>query len=540
MLLKNSHLSKRIKKGLRVFIAASLAVTGAVSAESAKVAFIGDQGIGENARAVLQLVAGEGAELLMIQGDLGYGRNAAAQWEANLNDMLGSNFPVLVVVGNHENYEWPAYKSLTKQRIDRAGGLSCQGDVGVKATCQFENLDIVQVAPGVSEVEGVSADDNYADFIRSSFSNTSDRWRICSWHKNQKRLQTGSKSDATGWDVYDACLDAGAMIAVAHEHAYSRSYLLSDFKNQTIVHKNNDMTLQSGQSFMFVSGLGGREARDQKRGGDWWASIYTASQGATSGALFCEFENAKAECYFKAIDGSVPDQFVVRRGEMTSASVTPSTAPQRAGYVFSRTDKEEYRWIDRNEDGGLGNIWIDRACAEKLGGPSVTGDWGDLDDIAPEMDSIASPCENDATASLGEGYVFSRSDTEEYRWIDRNNNGVMGSVWIDQTCAMNLGGVVASGDWGVLIDLAPEMDSIDSPCLEAEQALEPTASSGYVFSRTDIEEFRWIGQDDAGRTGNIWIDSDCAERLGGASIAGEWKDLNDLAPRFDAIPNPCD
>lgn len=279
-----------------------------------KVAFVGDQGVGEHAQAVLSLIATEGTDLLLIQGDLGYGENSAATWEANLSNALGADFPVLTVVGNHENFEWPSYQSLIQSRVDRASGLSCTGETGVKALCRFENIEIVQVSPGISEVQGVKPDDYYAEFIASSFSDSTAPWRICSWHKNQSKLQTGSKSDATGWDVYDACLNAGAMVALAHEHAYSRTYLLSDFRNQTVVHKNNEMTLESGRSFAFVSGLGGREVREQSQGGDWWASIYTATQGAAHGALFCTFDEVTANCYFKAIDGAVPDQFSLRSG----------------------------------------------------------------------------------------------------------------------------------------------------------------------------------------------------------------------------------
>ena len=469
---------------------------------------------------MLRLVASEGADLLMIQGDLGYGVSAAAQWERNINDALGPNFPVLVVVGNHENYEWPIYKSLTDQRMSRAGGLSCSGNTGVKATCQFGNVDIVQVSSGIHEVDGVLADDGYADFIRSSFEQQTNRWRICSWHKNQNALQTGSKGDSTGWDIYDACLEAGAMVTVAHEHAYSRSYLLSDFENQTIVNRESDMTLQAGQSFVVVSGLGGREVRPQRRGGDWWASIYTATQGATHGALFCEFEDTVAQCYFKAVDGSIPDQFTLRRGAQ------PLTG--RAGYVFARNDTDEFRWIDRTEQGGLGNVWIDRACAERLGGPSEYGDWSDLNDLAPAMDSISNPCDLVPEES---GYVFSRSDKDEYRWIDRNAAGEMGSVWIDQACAILMGDASATGDWDDLMGRAPALDSIPNPCLTSTAASDTT---GYVYTRTDVEEFRWVVGD-----GNIWISQECATSLGGASASGDWSDLNDIAPRFDAIASPC-
>lgn len=546
--LKKSNFFSRVAFGRVLLIFVMCMFSALASAQTVKIAFTGDQGVGDDARSVLQLIAEEGADLLMIQGDLGYDVTAASQWETNLNDRFGPDFPVLVVAGNHENFEWPLYQSLTKRRIERSGKVSCNGDFGVKAVCQFENIDIVQVSPGIYEVDGVEGDDDYADFIRSSFSGTSDRWRICSWHKNQNALQTGSKGDSTGWDVYSACLDAGAMVAVAHEHAYSRSYLLSDFENQTVVHRNDDMTLQSGQSFVFVSGLGGREVRSQERGGDWWASIYTASQGATHGALFCEFDSDVAECYFKAVDGSVPDRFTVRRGIQTPANLpaTQSDFALEGGFVFSRTDTEEYRWVDETESGGLGNIWIERTCADQLGGASVFGDWGDLNDIAPAMDSIASPCESTNVATSAstfvQGYVFSRSDKDEYRWIDRNAAGEIGSVWIEESCAVRLGGSTASGDWSHLLELAPAFDSITSPCVDLDKtglsSNEPMPS-GFVFSRTDKDEYRWIDEDDSGRIGNVWIDDSCALQLGGASRVGDWGDLNELSPRFDSIPNPC-
>jgi hypothetical protein len=55
--------------------------------------------------------------------------------------------------------------------------------------------------------------------------------------------------------------------------------------------------------------------RPQQRGGDWWASIYTETQGAEPGALFCTFnvggDARRANCYFKAIGGLVVDAFEV-------------------------------------------------------------------------------------------------------------------------------------------------------------------------------------------------------------------------------------
>lgn len=463
-----------------------LSLSNAAHASSIKVAFIGDQGVRSKAQNVLDLVASEGTDILLIQGDLGYDDNSASIWESQLNDALGADFPVLIAVGNHENFEWPKYQQMIQQRIDRINGLSCSGNTGIKAKCTYKNIDVVQVAPGIHEVAGVSPDDNYAQFVSSSFSRNDSQWRICSWHKPHKMMQTGTKTGSRSWELYDACLDAGAMVALAHNHSYSRTHLLSDYSTQAVVHKNNEMTLQPGQSFAFVSGLGGRNIKNQARGGDYFASIYTADQGAAPGALFCTFESTTADCYFKAINGAVPDQFSLTLGRPDTpefspappvASPTPEnldSARNSQGYVLSRTDKRELRWIDKDTNGVWGSIWIDEACAASLGGVSATGSWSELVRLAPGFDAIASPCTSTAVPtqdpvtesapSARTGFAFARTDKNEFRWIQENPAGILGSIWIDQSCVDRSGGIQTSGDWSDLMELAPGFDTIASPC----------------------------------------------------------------------------
>jgi len=307
---------------LTQLILSSLLLGACVQATAAtvKVAFVADQGIDANAQAVLSMIAAEGTDLLLLQGDFGYLDDAADQWEQNLVGALGADFPVLSVVGNHENDEWASYKQSIRDRVSLVEALTCSGRVGIKAFCQFGPIDIVQVSPGIREIEGIDPDDDYAGFITESFAASSGRWRICSWHKNQRDMQTGRKDDETGWAVYEACREAGALVITGHEHAYSRTHLLSDFENQVVVHKDKDMLLQSGQSIAVVSGLGGWQIREQVRDAEWWAAIYTKTQGAAYGALFCEFAESTANCYFKAIDGSVPDQFNLRLPEATETT----------------------------------------------------------------------------------------------------------------------------------------------------------------------------------------------------------------------------
>lgn len=370
---------------------------------------------------------------------------------------------MLSVAGNHDDDQWSDYRYYIKTRVQRADGLDCSGEPGIKASCNFQNIDIVQVAPGLHNFGRSESSTDYARFIDQSFSTATNNWRICSWHMNQRRMQTGNKEDATGWEVFDACLDAGAMVAMGHEHAYSRTYLLSDFENQTVVHTRDDMTLKRGQSIAFVSGLGGWEVREQVRyDDDWFASIYTATQDATHGALFCNFGTSTADCYFKAIDGTVQDTFTLRRGQSE-----PQT--QDSGYVFERTDRPELRWIDVAANGRLGSTWIDRECAERMGGTKARGDWRDLNELAPELDGIANSCIDSngntrpTSPEPSPGFVFSRTDKTEFRWLDVDRNGTLGSIWVDPDCVEQLGGVKMKGDWEELNELAPALDGISPP-----------------------------------------------------------------------------
>lgn len=289
-----------------------LSIVATAANAQVTVAFTGDQGTGDSARAVLQLIEDEGADLLLIQGDLGYGSRSADQWIENIDGILGSDFPVLLSVGNHENHEWPEYQRWLLQRIVDLPELICEGNPGVKAHCTFRGISIVQVAQGVDEVEGVAARDDYAQYLDQELADASNVWRICSWHKNQKSMQVGGKNDETGWDVYAACLKNGAIVATAHEHSYSRTYSMTDFENKVLAHRNNLLEVGPGRSFAFVSGLGGINIRKQRRAGHWWASVYTANQQATYGALFCTFEDKDADCRFKAVNGYVPDEFALK------------------------------------------------------------------------------------------------------------------------------------------------------------------------------------------------------------------------------------
>ena len=128
-------------------------------------------------------------------------------------------------------------------------------------------------------------------------------------------MQLGTKRDEVGWGVYEACREGGAIIANGHEHSYARTHLMKSFRRLSVASRSSTLRVKKGESFLIVSGLGGRSIRDQDRDGHWWAAVYTSDQGANFGALFCTFavdgEPNRARCYFKDIDGRVADRFVI-------------------------------------------------------------------------------------------------------------------------------------------------------------------------------------------------------------------------------------
>ncbi|HXD32135.1 MAG TPA: metallophosphoesterase [Pyrinomonadaceae bacterium] len=287
-----------------------------------KIAFIGDQALGPNAVAVLNLIKLERAQALLHSGDLDYVDNPTA-WEDQINSVLGPDFPYFVTIGNHDELAWrgpTGYQQYITNRFNRLG-VSWSGDLGVQSTFHYQGIFFVLTPPGI--LSGFDAG-NSDTYIRDQLAADDSIWSICSWHKNQRLMQVGGKPDETGWPVYEEAMKGGAIIATAHEHSYSRTHLLSSMINQTIASTSNTLTLTKGNSFAFVSGLGGENVRPQLLSGPWWASISAATclAGDTTcqangqpGALFGVFnvdgQPNKALFYFKDVSGRVIDTFTL-------------------------------------------------------------------------------------------------------------------------------------------------------------------------------------------------------------------------------------
>lgn len=289
-----------------------------------KVAFIGDTGTDSNARAVLNLIKNENADLVIHPGDMGYD-SSPSTWENMVNDVLGANFPYVYTVGNHdvEDGNWPDYQNRLENRVSRVDGLSCTGDLGVNSWCTYRGLWFLQ--SGVDQLG--SGHDAY---LRDNCGQADHVWKVTSWHKNQQAMQLGGKGNEAGWPVYEESRECGAIIATAHEHSYGRTRTLTSTESQTVDPSCGDATkmcVDPGRSFVFYSGLGGRSIRDQERClpttfpygcKQEWAKAYTASQSAKYGALFITFhvdgDPNLARGYFKNTSGQVVDEFTITTG----------------------------------------------------------------------------------------------------------------------------------------------------------------------------------------------------------------------------------
>lgn len=291
------------------------------------IAFYGDQGVGPGAEAVLRLVKREGVHAVAHLGDFDYRSNPAA-WEAQTDSLLGKDMPLFAVVGNHDLFAWNGpmgYAARIQARMVRLG-IPFDGTAGVKFSFHFKGIFFILTAPGLIGT-------GHAEYIRKELERDTSAWSVSGWHMNQAAMQVGTKPDEVGWDVYEESRIGGAIIATAHEHSYSRTHLLSRFRSPVVHSRDSVLAIRPGRTFAFVNGLGGDDIRLQSRGGDWWASIYTRSQGAKPGALFATFhvdgDPRKALFTFKTVDGEVIDRFTAFSEAIKSVKPGIRSPPSR-------------------------------------------------------------------------------------------------------------------------------------------------------------------------------------------------------------------
>jgi hypothetical protein len=229
--------------------------------------------------------------------------------------------------------------------LTTALNFQCEGEVGVNEVCTYKGLTFVLSGVGT---QGARSE----DFITQSFQKYGGRWRVCAWHKNQRDMQLGGKSDEVGWSAYETCRMNGAIVQTGHEHSYSRSYTMKHFETKNVVSTSNDASVGFNESFVFVSGVAGigvRVCQGGRENNPWWAAAFCdgLGPGLLDGGLICKYnyngQADKAYCYFKQKNGVVIDSFMVTSSVPAYSYTPPPPASCNQIYqiVASADDAEQ-------------------------------------------------------------------------------------------------------------------------------------------------------------------------------------------------------
>ena len=114
-----------------------------------KIAFIGDQALGEDAVAVFRLFKSETANAVVHAGDFEYDDNPAA-WDTLINNNFGEDLPYFACTGNHDKdryYGEGCYPEFMPARMNRLG-ITWDGDPGVRSSLKYNGIFFVLTAPG--------------------------------------------------------------------------------------------------------------------------------------------------------------------------------------------------------------------------------------------------------------------------------------------------------------------------------------------------------------------------------------------------------
>ena len=268
-----------------------------------KIGFIADSGIDSNAQKVLKLLKEENVDAIVHSGDLDYVDSSSAM-ENSINKVFSDDFPYFYTVGNHDLKIWDRYQRRNRDRLMN-GEIYCIGNLGVKSSCWFKGIQIVSTGAG-------TLCNNHKEYLNDVLE-TSSIWKICSFHKVHSSFQLGSKTDEVELDIYQKCIDKGALIMTAHDHVYGRTYLMTDAFNKKIITKQ-PYIVKKGQSVIWINGLGGLSRFSEKsNNGDnpWWEKAYGRKTGSKYGALVCTFYYDKTDCYFKTIEDQILDDITL-------------------------------------------------------------------------------------------------------------------------------------------------------------------------------------------------------------------------------------
>ena len=313
-------------------------------AQELKVALLGDTGAGSKFARVLELIASEKADVVMINGDFGYS-DSPREWRDQLVKNIDINkFKVIGSMGNHDvgPMSTGQYIYILNSFRNDQNGLkeSCTGKFSpipwvtditiVDEVCTFGNVSIVASAIGQMFTKSY-----FEKRLESKLKKIpSQNWKLVGYHYTLASMTPGLKPDENSHKFFDIILQYGAIGAQAHTHSVMASCPInSKFEIGKPVTCDSDFGsdlenrfVKDGVGLYIDSSLGGKDLRNRGRclkpdesGCAHMIDLitkegYTRVDGksdknfyTSAGAMFFVFnvggnEN-RAFAYYKSIDG---------------------------------------------------------------------------------------------------------------------------------------------------------------------------------------------------------------------------------------------
>jgi hypothetical protein len=183
-------------------------------------AFVGDQGYGLHAQAVLKLVRDSGAAGVVLSGDFDY-RDDPPLFLEQLESTLGRRFPLFPAIGNHDVARWngtDGYQPLFARHQRRARlAAHCYGELGIHHACVWHGVLVLSSGIG-------TLGSGHAAFLEAALVKHADvPWKICSFHKNQHAYQTDGGAWRCVWGGTFGCAWAQTTSHI-HEHTHTHTH----------------------------------------------------------------------------------------------------------------------------------------------------------------------------------------------------------------------------------------------------------------------------------------------------------------------------
>lgn len=247
------------------------------------VALLGDTGAGAGFESVLRLIRAEAPNVVMVNGDFGYGSDPAA-WAARVRDNLDlDKTAVIGALGNHDVERdglAEQYVSIFQSFRRPTNGLNeqCTGSkeirtgrdvVAVDEICTFGNLSVVASAIGQ-----LFTKDYFEDQLEKKLNSVPDgNWKLAGYHFTLASMNPGLKSDQSTHRFFDLIRRHGAIGAQAHTHSAMASCpIVSEFRRGVEVQCHRDFGddleyrfVGRGTGLYVDSSLGGMGPRERKR-----------------------------------------------------------------------------------------------------------------------------------------------------------------------------------------------------------------------------------------------------------------------------------